>query len=95
MLSAAGSPLVAGGASPNPMATKQPQTLWVEATRAFMRDGKPVAIGTVLEVPYIVGVELLATNKARRSQAPEPPKSHTITMQSAAAPKAAASTKGV
>lgn len=66
MLSAAGSPLVAGGA-PSPMSTKH-----IEVIRPFYFGGKPLKVGAVVEVESRFASELVCANKAKFVDAPKP-----------------------
>lgn len=68
MLSAIGSPLVAGSAA-SPMATKH-----VEVIRSFYLAGAAQSVGSVIEVDAKFAVELVASNKAKIVDAPKPVK---------------------
>lgn len=67
MLTAAGSPLVAGSVAPaiNTMAKK------VKVLRMFMWDRKPQQVGTVIEMPDIAAFEVVSSGKAEYAKAPE------------------------
>lgn len=66
VLSAAGSPLVAGSAG------AAMQTQWVEVRRAFFFEGKALSVGAVVELPLWVAAEAVHANKAARVQKPAP-----------------------
>lgn len=61
VLSAAGSPLVAGSLLEVTMKTAQ-----VRVKRAFFYNGEPTKVGAVLEVPAVFAAELIAAKKAER-----------------------------
>jgi hypothetical protein len=72
VLTAAGSPMVAGASTP------QMKTVHVKVTRAFLMKGERVEIGTVLEVDQVLCGELCSAGKAtivpKPEVKPEPPK---------------------
>jgi hypothetical protein len=76
-LSAAGSPLVAGGAMRDPTMDK---TTSIRVERPFFYQGKRKDIGQVFDVPAALAAELITANKARRADPvvePEPRKAKT------------------
>ncbi len=68
-LSAAGSPLVAGGGRAQEKGNMK--TMEVEVVRAFFYKGEPTKVGTKIEVPAIFGAELIAAKKAKAVTADE------------------------
>jgi hypothetical protein len=73
---ATSSSLVRGGAGAHAMATQAPPVK-VRALRAFLIQGKRVEVGTSVDVPKGLAVELIGANKAEiaRPQAPSAPPS--------------------
>jgi hypothetical protein len=67
VLSAKGSPLVAGTAQPN---MDQPITVKVE--RGFMFKGAPVLVGMIVTLPAAIAWEVIGMGKAVRYIAPAP-----------------------
>lgn len=69
MLSATGSPLVAGSAISE---NTQMQTMHIKVLRAFRYKGETVPVNDKLEVPTTFGRELIAANKAEAIEPPAP-----------------------
>ena len=83
MLTAAGSPLVAGSVA----ATMDKQPVRIVVERSFLYEGKPQAKGTILEVTPALARELVWMGKATKYVAPPKPAPKP-------APKAAPDTEG-
>lgn len=68
------------------------KTQWIKVERAFYLDQKPTKVGDEIEVPYLLAVELRATNKASFIE----PKAPAAEVKAAKAPetKAAEPQKG-
>lgn len=66
MLSAMGSPLVAGSAAPSM------QTRYIRIERAVYVGGVVQPVGAVLEVPRHVAASLISSNKASATDKPAP-----------------------
>jgi hypothetical protein len=47
------------------------KTEFVKVLRPFILDGKPTKAGDVIEVPYLLSVELRTAKKAEKADAPE------------------------
>lgn len=67
MLSAIGSPLVAGGTAP------QMQSVHIRVVRAVFHEGKPLPVGAVVEIPRSAAAGIVASGKAVFTDPPAPP----------------------
>lgn len=67
----------------------RPTHLYVRVRRAFWYGGKARPVGDVLQLPFTIAVEVIASNKAERTEAP------VVQETKPADPAAKAGSKGV